>query len=499
MKSAKIVLDKDFTIGKVDPYLYGSFIEHLGRAVYTGIYEEGHPTADAQGFRRDVIDLVEELKVSIVRYPGGNFVSGYNWTDGIGPKFQRPRRLDLAWKSVESNLVGIDEFVDWAGKARTEVMAAVNLGTGSPQDAGYMLEYCNHPSDTYWSDLRIKNGHREPHGIKVWCLGNEMDGPWQICRLNADDYGKKALETAKIMKWIDPDIRLVACGSSTSFMPTFPEWDRTVLEHVYEHVDYISLHRYYENLGDAGDFLASFADMDRFIKTVAATADYVKAKNRSAKSMMLSFDEWNVWYQKKVKLLPWESAPPLLEDRYSLLDALVFGGLMCTLLNNADRVKMACLAQLVNVIAPIFTEPKGAAIRQTIYHPFKQVASWGRGTVLRPILRCGVRESKLYGDVPILQAAATYDEESETISLFILNTDQEESVVLDLDFRSFGPVACIAHEVLDGPDLNAVNDFVQPDRVVPRPIEARSGVGTKDSVHPITLPKLSWNMLRFSR
>lgn len=499
MKSAKIVLDKDFTIGTVDPYLYGSFIEHLGRAVYTGIYEEGHPAADEQGFRKDVMALVEELKVSIVRYPGGNFVSGYNWTDGIGPKEKRPRRLDLAWKSVESNLVGIDEFVDWARKAHTEVMAAVNLGTGSPQDAGYMLEYCNHPSGTYWSDLRISNGRREPHGIKVWCLGNEMDGPWQICRLNAEDYGKKALETAKIMKWIDPDIRLVACGSSTSFMPTFPEWDRVVLEHVYDHVDYISLHRYYENLGDAGDFLASFADMDRFIKTVAATADYVKAKNRSVKTMMLSFDEWNVWYQKKVKLRPWESAPALLEDQYSLLDALVFGGLLCTLLNNADRVKAACLAQLVNVIAPIFTEAGGAAIRQTIYHPFKQVASWGRGSVLRPIVRCGLMESKIHGEVPVLQSAATYDEETETISLFVLNTDQEENTVLDLDFRSFGSVSCVAHEILDGPDLNAVNDFSRPDRVVPRPAGGKTVYGSREATHSFILPKLSWNMLRFSR
>ena len=233
MYKAKCVIDKDYSIGEIEPKLFGSFIEHLGRAVYTGIYEPGHKEADEQGFRRDVLKLVKELGASIVRYPGGNFVSGYNWTDGIGPQKDRPRRLDYAWLSVETNQIGIDEFVDWCKKADTQVMAAVNLGTGTPQDAGYMLEYCNYPSGTYWSDLRIKNGHKEPHNIKVWCLGNEMDGPWQTCGLSAQDYGKKALETAKIMKLVDPTIQIVACGSSTPLLPTYPEWDRIVLEHVY--------------------------------------------------------------------------------------------------------------------------------------------------------------------------------------------------------------------------------------------------------------------------
>lgn len=223
MAKATLIVDKDYRIASVEKHLYGSFIEHLGRAVYSGIYEPGHPAADEQGFRTDVLTLVKELGVSIVRYPGGNFVSGYNWVDGIGPKDQRKRRLELSWKSIETNEFGIDEFVDWCHKAQTEVMAAVNLGTGTPQDAGNLVEYCNHPSGSYWSDLRIKNGHRNPHNIKVWCLGNEMDGPWQICHLEADDYGKKARETAKIMKWIDPDLKLVVAGSSGPGMPTFPE------------------------------------------------------------------------------------------------------------------------------------------------------------------------------------------------------------------------------------------------------------------------------------
>lgn len=495
MKQAKYILDKDYKIGTVDPHLFGSFIEHLGRAVYTGIYEPGHPMADEQGFRKDVLELVKDLQVSIVRYPGGNFVSGYNWTDGIGPVKDRPRRLELAWRSIETNEIGIDEFADWAKKANTQVMAAVNLGTGTPAEAGYMVEYCNHPSGTYWSDLRRKNGHEQPHNIKVWCLGNEMDGPWQICHLSAEDYGKKALEAAKIMKWIDPNIELVACGSSTSFMPTFPEWDRIVLEHVYDHVDYISLHRYYENDNDIGDFLGSFADMDNFIHTIISTADYVKAKKRSKKNLMLSFDEWNVWYQKKVKLMPWEIAPPLLEDIYTLLDALVFGGLLCTLVKNADRVKMACLAQLVNVIAPIYTQKGGGVIKQAIYYPFQQVSTFGRGEVLRPLVSCPTYDTKSYGEVPIMQSVATFNREDGSISVFILNCDQSDDVEVTMDFRSFGSVQPIEHIVLDGPDLFASNSFDEPEKVKPRNACLSAGQG---GVFNITLPKLSWNMLRFS-
>ncbi len=496
MSTAKLIIDRDFVLGPVDPYLYGSFIEHLGRGIYSGIYEPGHPDADAQGFREDVIRLVKDLDVSIIRYPGGNFVSGYNWTDGIGPRNKRPRRLELAWKSIETNEFGIDEFVDWAKKTGTEVMAAVNLGTGTPQEAGYMIEYCNHPSGTYWSDLRIEYGHREPHNIKTWCLGNEMDGPWQICHLDADDYGKRALETAKIMKWIDPDIHLVASGSSSSFMPTFPDWDRIVLEHTYDYIDYISLHRYYENLGDIDDFLASFIDMDRFIKSVVATADFVKAKKRSKKTVMLSFDEWNVWYQKRVELIPWESAPPILEDHYSLLDALVFGGLMTTLLNNADRVKIACLAQLVNVIAPIFTRKGGKAIKQTIYYPFQMVSRYGRGTVLRPIMHCETRGTRSYEAVPVIQSAVTYNEEEETITLFVLQRDTQKSVDIELDFRSFGKLSMIEHVILDGPDIYASNSFEEPEKVKPRKLSVDS---TAQSLFTIELPRLSWNMLRFKK
>jgi len=492
MKKATYHIEKDFKISEVDKRLFSSFIEHLGRAVYTGIYEKDHETADEQGFRQDVIELVKELKVSLVRYPGGNFVSGYNWTDGIGPVEKRPRRLDLAWRSIETNEIGIDEFIDWTRKTGTQAMVAVNLGTGTPQEAGYLVEYCNHPSGTYWSDLRIKNGHREPHNIKVWCLGNEMDGPWQICHLEAHEYGRKALETAKIMKWVDPSIELVACGSSSSSMPTYPEWDRIVLEHLYNHVDYISLHRYYENNGNDLDFLASFVDMDMFIKSVCATADYVKALKRSKKKMMLSFDEWNIWYQKNLVLKDWEIAPELIEDRYSLLDALAFSGLACTLLNNADRVKIACLAQLVNVIAPILTQKGGKVIRQTTFYPFKHVSNFACGTVLKPVINSPVVKTKAYDEVPSICSAVTYNEENGAITVFALNIDGE-AINVDFDLRSFGKVEILGHIVMDGDDLNAINTFEEPYKVCPRNVKTPEGLSDR---FEIVIPPLSWNVLR---
>ena len=315
---ARMIVNSAFEIGAIDPRLYGSFIEHLGRAVYGGIYGPGHSTADADGFRQDVLALVKELGVNFVRYPGGNFVSGYNWEDGIGPVEQRPKRLDLAWKTVETNEVGLHEFMNWAAQVDAQVNMAVNLGTRGIDEARNLVEYCNHPGGTYWSELRKANGASDPFKIKTWCLGNEMDGPWQIGQKTAEEYGRLAAETAKVMKWVDPNIELVACGSSYYEMPTFAAWEATVLEHTYEHVDYLSLHRYYGNAkNDLKNYLAQSLDMDRFIKGVAAICDYIKAKKRSPKTLYLSFDEWNIWYhshEQDKQNPPWHIAPPLLED-----------------------------------------------------------------------------------------------------------------------------------------------------------------------------------------
>jgi len=332
-----MTLDKNYKISAIDPRLYGSFIEHLGRAVYTGIYEPGHPLADDMGFRTDVIDLVKQLKVPLVRYPGGNFVSGYNWEDGVGPADKRPKRAELAWFAIESNRFGTDEFVSWAKRASADVMMAVNLGTKGPDNARNLVEYCNFEKGTYLSDLRIRNGYEKPHGVKLWCLGNEMDGPWQICRKTADEYGRAAEESAKLMKWVDPSIELVTCGSSNGHMPTFPQWEATVLEHTYEYTDYISMHVYYNNKDDdTKNFLAMSMDMDRYIRSVAAVCDYVKAKKRGKKDINISFDEWNVWYHSSAeneKAVKWLEMPAYNEDIYNFLDALLVGSMLITLKN----------------------------------------------------------------------------------------------------------------------------------------------------------------------
>ncbi len=490
----KVTVVRDFKIGRVDENLFSSFIEHLGRAVYTGIYEPSHEKADGQGFRKDVIALVRELNVSLVRYPGGNFLSGYDWKDGIGPRGSRPVRLDRAWHTIEPNEIGIDEFVDWTKKSGTQVMAAVNMGTGSPQDAGDMVEYCNFEGGTYWSDLRVRNGHREPHGIKYWCVGNEMDGPWQICHLDADDYGKKALEAIKIMKQTDPGIKTVVCGSSSSGLPTYPEWDRIVLERTWEAADYISIHRYFENFGNDDDFLASFYEMDQFIRTCSAICDYVKALRRSRRDVYLSFDEWNIWYQRQQESHGWMRAPRILENRYSLLDALAFGGMAITLLNHADRVKIACLAQLVNVIAPICTEPGGVSFRQTIYFPFRDISLYGRGTALRPVVRSAVKRTEKYGDVPSVIFAAVLNEEKEELALFALNTSKTDVSETRIDLRSFGETRMAFRTELCGKKLFASNSPEKPDAVAPRPAEPALCDG---GMYTVDLKPASWNVMRF--
>ncbi|NLG25120.1 MAG: alpha-N-arabinofuranosidase, partial [Clostridiales bacterium] len=297
MKRANMTLDRSYQIGEIDRRLYGSFIEHLGRAVYGGIYEPGHPTADKNGFRRDVIELVRALDVPVVRYPGGNFVSGFDWEDSIGPRESRPKRLDLAWFTTETNEVGLHEFCAWCEQAGTQPMYSINLGTRGVDAARAVVEYANHPGGTRWSDLRRQNGAERPLGIKLWCLGNEMDGPWQIGHKPAREYGRLADEAAKAMKWVDPSIELVACGSSNSQMKTFGDWELQVLEECYDSVDYLSLHRYYGNpTSDTPSFLARSVDLDDFIRTVVCICDAVKGKRHAKKRIDLSFDEWNVWY-----------------------------------------------------------------------------------------------------------------------------------------------------------------------------------------------------------
>ncbi|MDM8086222.1 alpha-L-arabinofuranosidase C-terminal domain-containing protein [Cellulomonas cellasea] len=431
---AQVVLHPDFQVGEIDRRLFGSFVEHLGRAVYTGIYEPGHATADEHGFRRDVADLTRELGVSVVRYPGGNFVSNYNWEDGVGPRAERKPFIDLAWRTIEPNDIGTDEFLQWAEREGIEPMMAVNLGTRGVAAAAALVEYCNGEAGSRWADLRIANGREKPYGVRLWCLGNEMDGPWQIGHKDAETYGRLAAEAGKAMKLVDPSIELVVCGSSSMQMDTFGSWERTVLEHTYDIVDHLSMHAYYEELdGDRASFLASGTAMDRFIRRVVASADAVGAERRSDKEITLSFDEWNVWYLATrfpgEKNLPLQrDAPRIIEDVYSGLDAVVVGDLLVTLLNHADRVPVACLAQLVNVIAPIMTEPGGESWRQPTFHPFAETARIARGAALDLRVTSPTTTTRQHGEAPLVTAAATWDEGADgdgALALFLVNRSAE--------------------------------------------------------------------------
>ncbi|MET7653937.1 MULTISPECIES: alpha-N-arabinofuranosidase [unclassified Streptomyces] len=497
--AAGFTLDSAFDVGSVNPRLYGSFVEHMGRCVYTGIYEPGHPSADADGLRQDVLALVRELGVTTVRYPGGNFVSGYRWEDSVGPREERPARLDLAWKSTETNEFGLGEFMDFCGKTGMEPMMAVNLGTRGVEDAVRLLEYANHPGGTELSDRRVADGGKEPYGIRMWCLGNEMDGPWQTGHKTPEEYGRLAAETARAMRQVDPGLELVACGSSSSSMPTFASWEATVLQETYDLVDYVSLHAYYEEIdGDRDSFLASAVDMEHFIESVVATCDHVRARLKADKRINLSFDEWNVWYQKRPNphaVEEWQQAPRLLEDVYTVTDAVVFGSLLIALLRHADRVTSASLAQLVNVIAPIMTEPGGAAWRQTTFYPFAQASAYGRGRVLRVEVDSPTYTTARFGDVPLLHATAVIDDETGDITVFTVNRSQTDALPLKVDLSGVDAHTLVEHLVLTDGDPEATNTANRPDRVTPQPA---TGTAVTGGVLHAELAPLSWNMIRLT-
>jgi alpha-N-arabinofuranosidase len=502
MTKAHITVDREFTVGAVPRRLFGSFVEHMGRCVYTGIYEPGHPNADEDGYRTDVLDLTRDMGVSIVRYPGGNFVSGYHWEDGIGPVDQRPRRIDGAWHTIETNAFGLHEFAGWAKKVNVEVMEAINLGTAGVEEARAIVEYANHPGGTAWSDKRRANGAEDPFGIKVWNLGNELDGPWQIGHKTADEYGRLAQEAGKAMKLVDPSIELVAVGSSSAHMPTFGEWEYQVLSHAYDEVDYISLHAYYqEHDGDALSFLASANDMDYFIESVISTVDAVKAKRQTSKSINLSFDEWNVWYQQKgdaedqlhmVEKAPWREHPRLIEDTYNVTDAIVVGTYLNSLLRHGDRVTIANQAQLVNVIAPIRSEENGPAWRQTIYWPFARMAELAQGQILRTVTSGDKFDSKQYGDADVVDVSATHDADAGRVAVFLANRGLEERADVTMTLRGFRAGRVTRAEVLTVPEGG--------DRFTANTEDAQDAVGlskledatVEDGQLRVSLPPLSW-------
>jgi alpha-N-arabinofuranosidase len=510
-RATRVIIDSTRQIAPIDRHLFGSFLEHLGRAIYEGIYDPKSKFADGNGFRTDVMKEIHDLGVPIIRYPGGNFVSGYHWLDGVGPKDKRPAVLDRAWNTLETNQFGTNEFITWARAVGTEPLFGLNFGTASAEDAAALVEYCNASGGTKWSELRRSHGYDQPHNVKYWCVGNEMDGPWQIGHMPAREYGIKATDAARQMRAVDPNIKLIACGSSGPFMPTYIEWDRTVLEECYEVVDGISLHRYFGNTDETNDdshiYLAMNLAMDRQIEEIVAVCDTVRAHKRSSKQLFLSFDEWNVWYRAREGEAVdghRKPAPHLLEEPYNLEDALLVGGLANSLIRHSDRVKVACLAQLVNVIAPIMTNENGI-LRNTIYYPYAWALQYGRGNALsvapdgpsykvaslgRPIESIGLAAPG-FGDVLYLDVTAVFDPDKKTATLFILNRDLAKDRELEIVWHDLTPTKVTAFETITGTDLKAVNTFADPKRVLPQTLE-NPKPGTNMTVK---LPARSYSVL----
>src|SRR3954469_19817356 len=379
-QAARIRLNSARTIGEIDPKLYGNFIEHLGRCIEGGIFEEGSRLSGKEGFRSDVLKAVQDLHVPLLRWPGGNFSSNYNWRDGIGPRESRPRRLEMAWGTIEDNRFGTHEFLDYVARIGAEPYICTNLGTGTWDEAQQWVEYVNFDGDTATTRLRKTNGREKPWKVTYWGLGNEMDGPWQMGHRTAEDYGKFALEAAKLMRWTDPNIKLIVAGSS-NFRPgvDWIGWNRTVLSHLNAHADYLSLHNYVGNKeNDYYEFQActlDLADRTKIAEGIigAALADTVEQRN-----IYIAWDEWNVWYRARGDT---ERGRKILEERYNLEDALVVSSFLHTFVNHAHIVKIANMAQLVNVIAPIFATPNGTYL-QTIYYPLQLFATHCHGTAL---------------------------------------------------------------------------------------------------------------------
>jgi alpha-L-arabinofuranosidase len=426
-ETASIVIHPAYTVGTIDRRIFGSFVEHMGRCVYTGIFEPGHPTADADGFREDVAQLVDELGVTAVRYPGGNFVSAYDWRDGIGPAADRPARLDLAWRSIEPNTVGTDEFLRWAARRDLQPIMAVNLGTAGVRQAAELVEYCSLGADTTLTRQRAANGHPEPYEVRTWCLGNEMDGPWQVGHTTAADYGRRAVQAGRAMRLVDPAIELIACGSSSREMATFGRWEDTVTELTLDIVDYLSMHAYYDGTQQRREYLASGHRLHRFIDDVVATVDAVSARLGSSQRLQIALDEWNVWSSTATsspagRTRELSHTPPrITEDLYELIDAVVLGDLLISILNHADRVRIACLSLLVNVSAPILTEPGGPASKQTTFYPFATTARLATGTALRTVVHAPSLPTERHGVVPSVAAAATIDPAAGRAVLFLVN------------------------------------------------------------------------------
>jgi alpha-N-arabinofuranosidase len=486
MQTTKLTLHSQFQIGRVDPRIFGGFLEHMGRAVYEGVYEPESPYADEDGFRQDVLSALRRLQMTTMRYPGGNFASGYHWMDGIGPKSARPVVRELAWQSIEPNQFGTEEYIRLCGKMGWTPMLTVNLGTGTPEEARNWVEYCNAPAGTRYSNLRSENGSPDPHAVKLWCLGNEMDGPWQLGHVPAGQYAIRAQQAAKMMKDIDPSIELVLCGSCSIDLPTYMVWDRQVLEYLGNLADYISLHRYVGNRsGNTADFLAVTNSINRQIEEMDSVCRFVQAKSRSSRRSYLCFDEWNVWYKNMETDGRGKFAPHLIEEIYNLEDALVVAGFLNSFIRHADVVKIANIAQIVNIIAPLQTRGNDLLV-QTIFYPFEMYSRRKEGTSLSVRTEGPEYSSPSHGITSIIDSSAILN--GEHLHVFATNRSLDESARVELNLADGQINALMNGDLLTGPAPDAANTFEHPETIRPQTITALEIV---DGHASFELPPLS--------
>ncbi len=534
MKKAKITLHPSYKIGQISPRLFGAFLEPIGSMVNGSMYNPKHPAADDLGLRRDFIDGLKEAGLPCVRLPGGNFVSGWSWKDSIGPREQRKVHLDPAWFQFIPNDVGHDEYLQWAERTGAEAMYTINLGTGTINDAADILEYTNFEGGTWWSDLRIRNGRKAPYKVKTWYLGNEMDGPWQVGSWQKDPrgYGVLAHETSKLMKFIDPTIETVACGSSSPFLAHYPDWDRQVLEQCYEMVDYVSLHHYHSApIGNIPGVLAGYQAFESYIRTEIALCDYIKTQLRTPHTLMLSFDEYGAMMRPEGKahyglngrmhaksffdLDPNRKYVRHDPDDWStrkmrmgsdeIVRTLGTCSVLLTLLRHADRIKIGCATGGLGDLCATDREHvwKGAA-----YYPFTQmIRHAARGQSLLPVVECEkynvegyvIDDMNQYGgfeNADYIQSAAALSEDETELTVFVLCADTEEGHELTLDVRSFEGWRFDGHSALYAAAPGQRNTFEDPYQLVPRDMpDTRCEKGLLTAA----LPSLSWNMFRFSK
>jgi len=492
MELSTIHLHSKFQVGQVDARIFGGFLEHLGRAVYEGVFDPTSAHADADGIRSDVIEALRRLNMTAMRYPGGNFASGYHWQDGVGPLDQRPTVRELAWQSIESNHFGTHEYIKLCRNMNWTPMLTVNLGTGAAEEARNWVEYCNTPAGTRFADLRTSNGSVAPHAVKLWCLGNEMDGPWQLGHVPAEQYAIRAQQAAKMMKDVDRGIELVACGSSGVGMSTYAEWDRQVLEYMGDLADYVSLHRYVGNHDhDTPDYLAITNSIDRQIEEIDAVCRYVQARRRSPKRTYLCFDEWNVWYKNMQMDGEGKIAPHLIEEVYNLEDALVVAGFLHSFIRHADVVKIANLAQIVNVIAPILTRGDDLLIQST-FHPFEMFSKRREGISLKTTVVGPRYEGKTNGAVHYIDTSAILN--GGQLHVFITNRNLNETARVQINIADRKIAALNNAESLIGPDAKAFNAFEEPYMIKPVPF---SECRILNGMAELELPALSVTAMTF--